>query len=94
VHHRGPAHDERPDAQLVYAVWAASTAGVLDTNRPPDTVVFPHENTITIGQTSLCDPRSFTFAGSVVNLAVAAIDDAGNKSRPIRFRADLTRNTP
>jgi hypothetical protein len=88
------AHDERPDAQLVYGVWAPNAQGVLDTQRQPDTLVFPHANKITIGQTSLCDPRSFTFTGSVVNLAVAAIDDAGNASRAIRFRADLTKNMP
>jgi hypothetical protein len=88
------AHDDRPDGQLAYAVWAADATGTLNTTRGPDTLVFPYNNAISIGQTSLCDPRRFTFRGSVVTLAVAAVDESGNTSRSIRIRADLTHDTP
>ena len=88
------ASDDRADAKLAFGVWAPSAAGVIDTTRPPDTLVFPYERTLSIGQTSLCDPRRFAFSGSIVSFAIAAIDDAGNTSRAIRIRADLTKNTP
>jgi hypothetical protein len=88
------ARDDRADTKLAFGVWSANSAGVIDTTRQPDTLVFPYENRITIGQSSLCDPRTFPLAGSAISLAVAAIDDAGNTSRALRFRADLTHATP
>jgi hypothetical protein len=88
------ARDDRPDGKLVYGVWAPDAAGRLDTHRAPDTLVFPYQNRITIGQASQCDMRTFPFKGQVVTLAVAAIDESGNTSRAVQFRADLRHNTP
>ena len=88
------AKDERADAQLAFGVWAPNASGAIDTTRQPDAILFPYERNVTIGQTSLCDPRRFAFSGSIVSLAVAAIDESGNTSRAIRLRADLTKNTP
>jgi hypothetical protein len=89
------AHDERPNAELAFGVWSADANGKIDTvNRSPDALLFAYSGTITIGQASACDFHAFAFNGSVVSLAVAAIDEAGNVSRGIRFRADLSRDAP
>lgn len=88
------AQDDRAGSSLAFGVWAPNASGVIDTTRQPDALLFPYEKSLSIGQTSLCDPRRFTFSGNVVSLAVAAIDESGNASRAIRLRADLTKNTP
>ena len=88
------ARDDRADGQLAFGVWSATPAGVIDTTRQPDVLLFPYEHRLSIGQTSLCDPRRFALSGSSISLAVAAIDESGNASRAIRIRADLTKNTP
>jgi hypothetical protein len=89
------AHDaDRPDAELAYGVWQADTSGKLDTKRTPDALIFPYRGELTIGQSSLCDMSQFSFNAPAVTLAVAAFDDAGNASKPIVFRADVTRNGP
>jgi len=88
------AHDDRGDEKLAFAVWGPDARGRLDTHRAPDTLVFPNNGRISIGQTSLCDTSRFPLSGSAVTLAVAAVDDAGNTSRALTFRADLTRNSP
>jgi hypothetical protein len=88
------AQDDRADAPLAFGVWAPNASGAIDTTRQPDTILFPYQRHLSIGQTSLCDPRRFSFSGSVVSLAVAAFDESGNMSRAIRLRADLTKNTP
>jgi hypothetical protein len=85
---------DRPDAQLAFGVWKVDKGGRLDTTRPPDALVFPYQDTIAIGQTSLCDVRRFAFDAPVVTLGIAAIDESGNTSRPARIRADVTRSTP
>jgi hypothetical protein len=84
----------RADAQLAFGVWQADASGKLDTKRMPDAFVFPYQNALTIGQSSLCSVHQFAFNASVVTLAVAAFDESGNASRPITFRADVTRNGP
>jgi hypothetical protein len=84
----------RADAQLAYGVWQADASGKLDTKRMPDAFVFPYQNVLTIGQSSLCDVHQFPFSGPLVTLAVAAFDESGNASKPITFRADLMRNGP
>jgi hypothetical protein len=88
------AADDRADAHLAFGVWKPNGQGVIDTTRQPDALLFPWEKRLSIGETSLCDPRRFTFAGPTVSLAVAAIDESGNVSRAIRIRADITKNTP
>jgi hypothetical protein len=87
-------NEDHPSAELAFGVWSPNASGVIDTTRQPDALLFPYEKHLTIGTTSSCDPRRFTFAGSVVTLAVAAFDESGNMSRAIRLRADLTKNTP
>ena len=88
------AHDERTNAQLAFGIWAPDRGGRIDTSKPPDTIVFPRQDTLAIGQTSLCDPHSFPLSGNSVTLAVAAIDESGNASRALRFHADLTHDAP
>jgi hypothetical protein len=88
------AQDDRADARLAFGVWSANASGVIDTTRQPDVILFPYEKRLSIGQTSLCDPRRFPLTGSSISLAVAAIDESGNTSRALRLRADLTKNTP
>lgn len=82
------AHDDRGDGYLAFGVWSAAVTA------KPDTILFSYRGRVSIGQTSLCDPRRFTFTGSVVQLTVAALDDAGNASKAISFRADVTKPTP
>lgn len=84
----------RKDAALGFAIWTADGAGKLDTKRPPDTLLFPFREQVSIGQTSLCDPRSFPLKGPTMQFAIAVVDEAGNKSSEKRFRADLTRPSP
>jgi hypothetical protein len=87
-------HDDRADAQLGYAVWGPDAAGRIDTTKNPDAILFPYQGTISIGRTSLCDPRDFAFKGTAVSLAIAAVDESGNTSRALRFRADLSHDAP
>jgi hypothetical protein len=84
---------DRADAQLVYGLWNPDASGTLSTQRSPDAVLIPFRGVVTIGQSSLCDMQP-PLKGPVVTFAVAAIDEAGNVSQPIRVRADVTRNTP
>ncbi len=86
---------ERPAAQLLVAVWVGDGFGRFDTSRVPDAIYKPYEATITVGQRSLCDPRSFPFPkGGQVALAFAAVDEAGNASAIRRIRVDLMRAGP
>jgi hypothetical protein len=87
-------HDDWPDAQLLYGIWSADASGNVNTQRQPDAIAFPYGGVVKIGQSSLCDPSRYALKGPVVTFAIAAFDEAGNASRPIRVRADVTRNTP
>jgi hypothetical protein len=84
----------RKEASLAFAIWTPDSGGKLDTNLPPDTLLFPFREEVSIGQTSLCDPRSFPLNGPTAQFAIAVVDEAGNKSGEKRFRADLTRPSP
>jgi hypothetical protein len=87
--------DERAGTTLAFAIWNSNASGVVDTSRPYDAIYFAYQHTLSLGQTSLCDPRRFDFHGAgTVSFAIAALDDAGNASAAIRARADLTKNTP
>lgn len=89
------AHDPgRSDAELVFGVWGKDAKGVLDTNRPPDTLITPDRNALTIGRSSLCDMRDFLLTGAIVPLAIAVVDEAGNRSAPRRFTVDVSRSSP
>jgi hypothetical protein len=84
----------RPDAHLAFLVWGPDAKGKVDTSATPSALVEPFRGEIAIGQTSLCDPRSFPLPGSRITLAIATVDEAGNRSAPKTFQADLTRPTP
>lgn len=84
----------RPDAELAYAIWGPDSTGKLDTKGPPTTIYRAHEGRLFIGRTSLCDPREFPLSGPRVTLAVAAVDESGNRGPERRFTLDLTRPTP
>ncbi len=88
-------HDPgRDGAELLFGVWSKNAQGVLDTNRPPDTLLLSYRQKLTIGRSSLCDMRDFPLQGPIASLAVAVIDEAGNASPPRRFNVDVSRNTP
>lgn len=84
----------RPDAELAYAIWGPDGTGKLDTKGPPTAIYRPHDGRLFIGRTSLCDPRDFPLSGPRTTLAVAAVDEAGNRGPERRFTLDLTRPTP
>lgn len=84
----------RPQAQLAFLIWGPDAHGKLDTKGTPSALVRPFRGELAIGQTSLCDPRSFPLPGSSITLAIALVDEAGNRTAPKVFRADLTRPTP
>ena len=84
----------RPDAELAYAIWGPDSTGKLDTKGPPSAIYRAHEGRLFIGRTSLCDPREFPLSGPRTTLAIAAVDEAGNRGPERRFTLDLTRPTP
>lgn len=84
----------RPDARLAFLVWGPDAKGKVDTSTTPSALVEPYRGVVAIGQTSLCDPRSFPLPGARITLAIAAVDEAGNRSAPKTFQADLSRPTP
>jgi hypothetical protein len=94
----GPVHAEdpgRPNAQLMFAVWAADAAGHIDTAKPPQALVQPYQGTITLGRSSLCDPHDFPIPKApFLALAIAAIDESGNLSPARKLRVDLRSAVP
>jgi hypothetical protein len=88
-------HDPgRSDAELLFGVWGRNAQGVLDTNRPPDALLAPYRQALTIGRSSLCDMRDFPLKGPIVPLAIAVVDEAGNTSAKRRINVDVTRTSP
>lgn len=80
----------RPDAKLLFAVWAGDAAGNVDTSKPPTSFVVVHEGRITIGRRSLCDLHDFPIPSTpFASLAIAAVDESGNTSAIHRARVDL-----
>lgn len=80
----------RRDAQLVFAVWLGDANGVIDTKKPPTSLVRAHGERLDLGQTSLCDPHAFPFPKTPFAwLGIAAMDEAGNTSAVRRMRVDL-----
>lgn len=74
----------RPNAKLMYGVWAADAAGNLDTSKPPVALVTPYNDILTVGKRSLCDPHDFPIPAKApsMQIAIAAIDESGNASPP------------
>lgn len=89
-----PANDpDRDDAQLLYAVWAASGKGTIDLNAPPTAYLQEEKGKLKLGRTSYCDPQEFPLPTSgTVALAIVAIDESGNRSAP--QRTSLTMSVP
>lgn len=81
----------RPSAKLLFGVWVGDAAGNADTRKPPAAFVRAHEGVLQIGQSSLCDPRSFPFPKGAASmwLVIAALDEAGNSSAPRKVKVDL-----
>lgn len=87
-------HDDWPNAELLYGVWWADARGNVTTQRVPDTIVFPDRGVITLGRASLCSVARYPLKGPIVTFAIAAMDEAGNISRPIHVSVDVTRASP
>lgn len=80
----------RPAAKLVYAVWAGDANGNVDTSKPPNAMLLPHQKSVTLGKRSLCDPHGYDLPKTpLATFAIAAVDEAGNTSAPKRFRVDF-----
>lgn len=77
----------RPNAQLMFGIWAADASGHLDTTKPPDALVAARRNIVTLGKRSLCDPHDFPIppATPTMTIAIAAVDESGNMSPPRRL---------
>lgn len=80
----------RADAQLAMGVWVGDASGRVDGASPPVAVERPHQGSLQLGRSSVCDPRDFAFPSAVsLWLGLAAIDEAGNRSPMRKVRVDL-----
>jgi len=88
----GGARDpDRDDARLLHAVWMSNSRGVVDLNAPPTAYLVEKDGKIKLGRTSYCDPDEFPLpTGGTVTLAIAAIDEAGNRSAVQRVNVTMT----
>lgn len=88
------AHDpDRDQAQLLYAVWASQGRTAVDLNAPPTAYIQEDRGKLKLGRTSYCDPDEFPLpTRGTVQLAIAAVDEAGNRS-PVQ-RTSLVMSTP
>lgn len=86
------AHDPgRTRAALSFAVWLGDAKGNVDTTRPP-TVWLDANPELAVGATSSCSRQSFPFpAAPFAWLAVAAVDEAGNRSVVQKQRVPVVR---
>lgn len=81
----------RPGARLVYAVWSADGGGRLDTSSAPKAFLVASEGTLTIGQTSLCDPDDYPLPDKGrATLGFALVDEAGNRGAVQRVVFDIS----
>lgn len=77
----GARDPDRNDAQLLHAVWASNARGTIDLNAPPTAYLLEKDGKIKLGKSSLCDPNEFPLpAQGNLTLAIAAVDEAGNRS--------------
>lgn len=86
------AHDpDRRHAVLSYAVWLGDPKGHVDVTAPPTSILRGSERSLTIGRSSSCSPQAFPWPtqGSHAWLAIAAIDDAGNRSPVQKVRVPI-----
>jgi len=72
---------EHTDVPVLYAVWAATGKNKIDLNGPPIAFVEEKDGKLKLGRTSYCDPDHFPLPkNGSVSLAIAAVDQAGNRS--------------
>lgn len=77
----GARDPDRDDASVLHAVWTSNDRGVVDLNAPPTAYLIEKNGKIKLGKTSYCDPDEFPLpAQGTVKIAIAAIDEAGNRS--------------
>jgi hypothetical protein len=73
-----PGHTDVP---VLYAVWASTGKNKIDLNAPPIAFVEEKDGILKLGRTSYCDPDDFPLPmNGSVSLAIAAVDQAGNRS--------------
>ncbi len=87
----GARDPDRTDAQLLYAVWASNARGIIDLNAPPTAYLFEKNGKIKLGRISYCDPDEFPLPRQgALTLAIATIDEAGNRSSVQRVGLVMT----
>ena len=87
----GSKDPSRDGATLLYAIWTANKQGVIDTAAPPTSWVEAREGKLKLGRTSYCDPDDFPLPRSgSVTLAIASVDEAGNRSPIQRLSIPLS----
>ena len=81
----------RDGAELSYAVWKADGQGAIDTTAPPTAYLQAREGKLKLGRTSHCDPDDFPLPrAGTVTLAIATLDEAGNRSPVQRLSFAIT----
>jgi len=77
----GGRDPDRDEAELLYAVWASNAQGILDLNGPPTAFLVEYKGKLKLGKTSYCDSDEFPLPRQgAVKLAIATVDEAGNRS--------------
>lgn len=85
----------RPDAQILWGVWAGGPSGKIDPTKPPTVIVGTWRDIVTIGKRSLCDPHDFPLpAAGVFAFGLAPLDEAGNAGAMKIHRVDMGAATP
>lgn len=85
----------REGADLVIAAWIGDAQGKVDLRGPPASVTRAREGKFTLGRTSLCDALGAPLPRSpVVTVALAVLDESGNRSAPQTVRVDMSAGTP
>jgi hypothetical protein len=86
-----PAVDpKRPNARLLYALWIADERGKLQLSTHPAAFLTMHEGKIQVSDASLCKLMKIAFRREAVPIAVAAVDESGNRSKIHRTTLDFT----
>jgi hypothetical protein len=69
----------RPNARLVYGLWHANEAGVIDAAQPPDAFETSDGSSLYVGAFNTCMPAHFRLPNdSTLKMGIAAIDESGN----------------
>lgn len=84
----------REGAELAFKIWRISNGLPFDPKRPPDALLVPFRDHVVIGASNLCAPHPFDLSGAIADLAVVAVDEAGNESAVRRARVALRSPSP